>query len=955
MGDGDLGGRGQRGDGRDRLGGFSLGSCDLHLGTQRAQVDGGIQATGQVCVHRSGGSLSANLGARQLQQLLRHLLGRPGANARGLDGGDHRVVAAHEAGAAHPTDTRVSDRHARTPDRLGGPTGRDRVEGGLGLGVCAVATEDAAVGGAGQHDVQAVVGVRVGTDRAQAGDGTLDAPQQQAHLVLRDRASVSHRAGDARSREGVEQRGDQGFLGHLDVGAHGLGLLGADPLHERVHVAVGGQVRGNQPQLRAARGVRAVQLLGEGQAGGRDRRGGRDDGRATGEQAAHDRATDGGGGHAGDHGDVVRVGQLLGGGEGVGSNLLEASGAIRVALGAQAVRPVRGLVGHGAAGAHEGRALGERAFGDVAGDVLTGGGPAVVEEDRAGGVEARLDEVNPARTELGGDGVDDARVVVALFILGGRSVQAQVGQDRTSDRGQDAVLARYGGGVSVESGRVDHAAASGTAGAGQGHGDTFAGRDGGHGRVDEGIDACGVRRGVHGQGRQVTVAGRGALAGAQDDLGGDVLGPTGAQLPRARDALGDTIRLDAGGSEQLAGALLDGLGQDRTEGLVALGSLVDRRGQRGHVGLAGAVDRVQAQLGGHVHEQLVAARGHAVGQRFGRVGRADLVDADLGGQGQQGHNRGGRREGQVRDVGTRRTAGRSSGGGSRSGLGRRSRGGGGGSCLGGGGGRGDLLVLVVLDHGDVGRVDAGLVALDVEHVDAGERELGGQQRARGQVGQGRGGTQADLDDLVDAQAGNAGGSLLRREQHALRLDPTHRGSELPAQQLDEQRAGENARVGQRRVPRTLCLEQLAYRVGGNHVEDGLGELAGQLEGTRHQVGDVAADELGGVDLGGDTLVELRAEVRHAAAQDGGVEGHVDAGNVHEGTLAAALGGALGGVLLEGLQARDRAGDRVLLARQVEVHDLEELTRRLSNRGDVLHDVGIVDAELVRAQRAHAVV
>ena len=86
-----------------------------------------------------------------------------------------------------------------------------------------------------------------------------------------------------------------------------------------------------------------------------------------------------------------------------------------------------------------------------------------------------------------------------------------------------------------------------------------------------------------------------------------------------------------------------------------------------------------------------------------------------------------------------------------------------------------------------------------------------------------------------------------------------------------------------------------------------------------------------------------------------MEGHVDAGNVHEGTLAAALGGALGGVLLEGLQARDRAGDRVLLARQVEVHDLEELTRRLSNRGDVLHDVGIVDAELVRTQGAHAVV
>ena len=434
-----------------------------------------------------------------------------------------------------------------------------------------------------------------------------------------------------------------------------------------------------------------------------------------------------------------------------------------------------------------------------------------------------------------------------------------------------------------------------------------------------------------------------------------MVGPPGSQLPRAGDAVGDVAGLDAGGAEQLARALLDGLGQDRTEGLVALGSLVDRRGQRGHVGLAGAVDRVQAQLGGHVHEQLVTARGHAVGQRLGRVGGADLVNADLRGQGQQGDDGGGRRERQVRNVCARWTAGRCSGDGGRSGLG-------GGGCRGGcrgslssGGRRGDLLVLIVLDHGDVGRVNAGLVALDVEHVDARERELGGEQGAGSQVGQGRGGTEADLDDLIDAQAGNAGGSLLGREQHALRLDPTHRGRELPAQQLDEQRAGQDTRVGQGRVPRAFRLEQLAHRVGGNHVEDGLGELAGELEGTRHQVGDVAAHELRGIDLSGDTFVELRTEVRHAAAQDSGVEGHVNAGNIHEGTLATVLGGALGGVLLEGLQASDRTGNGVLLARQVEVDDLEELTRCPSDRLDVFHDVSVVDAELVRAQGTHAVV
>ena len=93
-----------------------------------------------------------------------------------------------------------------------------------------------------------------------------------------------------------------------------------------------------------------------------------------------------------------------------------------IALGAQAVRPVRGLISHGAAGAHEGRALGEGAFGDKAGDVLTSGCPTVVQQDGARGVEARLNEVDPARTELGRNCVDDARVIGGILAGGGRSV-----------------------------------------------------------------------------------------------------------------------------------------------------------------------------------------------------------------------------------------------------------------------------------------------------------------------------------------------------------------------------------------------------------------------------------------------------------------------------------------------------------------------------------------------------
>ena len=133
-------------------------------------------------------------------------------------------------------------------------------------------------------------------------------------------------------------------------------------------------------------------------------------------------------------------------------------------------------------------------FGDVAGDILTGGGPAVVQKDGTCGVEARLDQVNPARTQLGGDGVDDARVVGGVITGGGGGVQTELGQDRASCLGQDAILTRDGRGVGIQCGGVNDAATGRATGAGQGHGNTLTGRDGGHCGVDEGIDTGGVPR-----------------------------------------------------------------------------------------------------------------------------------------------------------------------------------------------------------------------------------------------------------------------------------------------------------------------------------------------------------------------------------------------------------------------------------------------------------------------------
>ena len=106
---------------------------------------------------------------------------------------------------------------------------------------------------------------------------------------------------------------------------------------------------------------------------------------------------------------------------------------------------------------------------------------------------------------------------------------------------------------------------------------------------------------------------------------------------------------------------------------------------------------------------------------------------------------------------------------------------------------------------------------------------------------------------------------------------------------------------------------------------------------------------------GDQGQQALAELGHARAQHPGVEGHVDAGHVHERVLAAALGGPGARVGGQGLQAPDGAGHRVLHARQVEVDDLEELAAGPGHGGDVVLDLLGPDARLVGAQRPHAVV
>ena len=252
----------------------------------------------------------------------------------------------------------------------------------------------------------------------------------------------------------------------------------------------------------------------------------------------------------------------------------------------------------------------------------------------------------------------------------------------------------------------------------------------------------------------------------------------------------------------------------------------------------------------------------------------------------------------------------------------------------------------------VGHVDAGFVAAHVVHRHLASRELGQLERLGAQVRERRRIAQPHFHVLLHAETALFG----RAEQQRLRFDPAHRRGELPAEQFGEQQAAELLVVGRVRLPHFAIGERLGDPLGRHDLEDRRRELARHLERHGHQVRDVPAFERPAVvDVRGQQRVELVAELRHALAQQRGVERHVDARHEHERLLATELRHAPRGVLGERLEPGDCAGHRVLLASQVVVDDLQELAARLRDRLHVLAHVRVVDAELVRTQRAHAVV
>ena len=630
------------------------------LRTQGLDVDGlGTEATGQVHIERGLEGLLARFGSAQVEQLGRNLCGGVGADAVTLNDGDQRVVTAHQAGATHPADLRVSEGDAARPHLFSAGTVDDGVKGALDFAVGTVAAEYAAVRGTGQHHVELVLHVGVGTDVAEAGDGAFHAPQHQSGLRFEQVAGVGERAMDRRSGEREEQGRLPRRLQNRGGSTGGLLLLVAHPVDQCVDVAVAGEVGRNQPQLGVAGSVLAVGLLSPSLNGRLEAvRGGHHSGTAC-EQAFDHLSGNRVRAHAGDDGDIIRVtgGVLVGRNlfEGLGAGLLE-GGLEFFAL--RLVGEPLGFGGDGLAKADEAAVQGGGIVVVVgAGEVFTGGGPPIIEEDGLVGVEARSDLLGPVGAKFGFNRGHDGGVLVLGFFRS-RSGHAELVQHEAGGGGEHAVGTGDLLGEGVERGGIDHSATSGTTGGRQGHGNTLELGDDLNGRINQLVGFRLVLHGGGGQLGQVAATGAGTLASVEQQCGEHAGHPTFTELPYVGHAVADVLLLDAGGTEQRAQAVAQRLGEHGTERLVVRGGLVDDLGELVERRFSSTVHAGDSQLGADVHEQLVAARRDTVGQGVGGVVAADLVETHLGGVGHEHADGIGSLEGQVGDGGTGRCASR---------------------------------------------------------------------------------------------------------------------------------------------------------------------------------------------------------------------------------------------------------------------------------------------------------
>ncbi len=553
------------------------------------------------------GHLTGPRGA-PLEQLIGHLAGGPGVHTGLFDCGHHRVVVAHQPGAAHPTDQSVYQGDSARPRLLDPPFGDYRVECGLGFTVGAVAAEHAAVGRPRKHHMQFRVDIVIGSDPGQPTDEPLDRPEQHPHFHFGAGSGVGEITGDPRRRERQQQGRGHRVL-DLDLRtARIVDLLAADPVDQRVDVLVGRHIRGHDPERGAVPRVLAVELAVEAEPMVVEARGGDHHRGTAAEQPAGGRRRDGTLTGTGDHGDIRRPRGGLFGVERRLRDALVQSGEHRAGIVLGLLAPPVRLCRNGRTGTQETvhRLLGRA---DVIeqpqlGQILACGRPAVVDQDSLAGIEGGRDQTRPVRTQFSRDQIDQS-------VLGGLRRRGLIGQTELFEhhaggRGQHAVATGDLFGELAQR-RGVHGGAANAARARQRDRDTTPGRDGLHGGVDGRIDRGRVAH-TRNQPAEIAAANADTLTGAERNLGGDMVCPAVAQLPDLLDPLGDRGGPLTGRTEDLAQVIADGIGEHRTKRLVGAGKSLDRGRERTHIGIGGTVDRTERQFGAEVDEQLIAPR-----------------------------------------------------------------------------------------------------------------------------------------------------------------------------------------------------------------------------------------------------------------------------------------------------------------------------------------------------------
>ena len=212
---------------------------------------------------------------------------------------------------------------------------------------------------------------------------------------------------------------------------------------------------------------------------------------------------------------------------------------------------------------------------------------------------------------------------------------------------------------------------------------------------------------------------------------------------------------------------------------------------------------------------------------------------------------------------------------------------------------------------------------------------------RCEVGDRRGCPEAHFDHALHSQPASLDGI----QEHIGGLDPAHRRGELPGEQLHQQLAGQPPRVALQFVP---VLQDPLTGLATTDLGDGFDVVAIDAEGDRMQVRHVAADQRGGVDLLGERLVEVAAEVGHAGRERTGVERHVDARHQEEGRPPRR--GSRPEPALQLVECCDGSRHRVLSAAEVVVDDLAQLAGRLRHR---VHQRGcLIGAETSEMRSDH---